>query len=177
MARTVHTEMAYDPFEMLGLPRRFGLGAGEIERAYLARAAEVHPDAGAFDRAGVTAADLNRARQDLKDPESRANILLELLGGPSKEADRSLPDGFLMEMMEVREEMEQGGGREDRSRWDNWAEQRRSGHEREVGALFDRIADLSADNPRTLAAIRTRLNAWRYIERMIEQINEGPGAI
>lgn len=171
--------MTWDPFAMLRLPRTFALERAEIERAYLRRVGEAHPD-----RAGPEteehderpfAAEINRARQDLLDPETRGNVLLGLLGGPSKEADRSLPDGFLMEMMEVRGEMEADsavGGGEIVDKWEAWGEARRAEHIRAAGELFAEIERAGA-TATGLKAIRTRLNAWRYIERMLEQVGGG----
>ncbi|MCL4743081.1 MAG: DnaJ domain-containing protein [Phycisphaerales bacterium] len=159
-----------DPFDALGLPARFELDEGTIRRAYLARVGAVHPDAAGGE--GAEASNLNEARATLSDPEQRANALLDRLGGPSKEADRSLPDGFLARMMAVREEVEAdlaSGGAEARARWEAWAVEQRREHERRVGAMFAGLADgASAD---ALRAIRTELNAWRYVERLIEQLD------
>lgn len=165
--------MPWDPFKVLGLERRFDLSPADVERAYLARAAGLHPDVvggSGPDDGTVSSEDLNLARQQVKDPEARGNALLELLGGPAKEQDRSLPDGFLAEMMEVRERMEAGGEAE-RERWEGWAEQRRSSHEQAVRGLFGRVAGGGTEDSRQamLRAIRRELNAWRYIERMLEQ--------
>ncbi|MCZ7633544.1 MAG: DnaJ domain-containing protein [Phycisphaerales bacterium] len=159
-----------DPFETLGLPARFDLDEGAIRRAYLARVAAVHPDAagGEGDQASV----LNEARTVLSDPERRANALLVRLGGPSKEADRSLPGGFLAHMMEVRETIESDlatGGDEARQRWEAWATQQRSEYARRVGEMFAELADPAPIDARR--AIRTELNAWRYVERLIEQLD------
>jgi molecular chaperone HscB len=168
-----------DAFARLGLPRRFDLDRATIERAYLSLAGAAHPDALGTpglsdDPSDAASSDLNRARQDLLDPESRASLLLALLGGPSKESDRSLPDGFLMEMMEVREQMEAAAAARDAAaleRWRNWAEDQRIGYARSVGELFKQV-ERDGPRPEILKAIRTRLNAWRYIERMLEQIAE-----
>lgn len=163
-------ESIVDPFEALGLPARFDLDEGAIRRAYLARVGAVHPDAAGGE--GEEASNLNEARAALSDPEKRANSLLARLGGPSKEADRSLPDGFLARMMAVREEVESdisSGGADARTRWEAWAVEQRRDHERRVGALFAGLTDRpSAD---ALRAIRTELNAWRYVERLIEQLD------
>jgi molecular chaperone HscB len=170
--------MTWDPFAVLGLPRRFDLDRATIEGAYLARAASVHPDLvgageGLVEADGDPAsAELNRARQDLSDPETRASALVTLLGGPGKEQDRTLPDRFLMEMMDVREQMEAAKAADDREgldRWERWAKEQRAGHMRAVGELFVGF-DPQSPSTATLKAIRTRLNAWRYIERMLEQI-------
>lgn len=124
----------------------------------------MHPDWAGGD--GLSAAELNDAKEVLLNPESRANALLELLGGPGKSEDRSLPDGFLLEMMEVREAVESGEGK-DSGEWRAWAMERRREHERCVADAFE-----SHD----LRGARRHLNAWRYIERMIEQLDERSGA-
>jgi hypothetical protein len=60
----------------------------------------------------------------------------------------------------------------ERKRWEAWAGERRSEHRSAVAALFAR-AELQSPPPREiLTAIRTELNAWRYIERMIEQLHD-----
>ena len=162
---------AHDPFTALGLEPRFDLTDAEIEAAYLTRVASVHPDTAP---AGTTPADpaaLNDARAALLDAERRANALLAHLGGPGPSEDKSLPDGFLMEMMEVRGEIEDAidsGGDAERARWEAWADERRAEFVHDVSARF---AAADGSLPEPLAAIRTRLNAWRYIERLIEQLD------
>ena len=156
-----------DPFTLLGLPRRFDLDNTAVERAFLARAAQAHPDAAGDDDA---MADLTAARQTLANPERRANALLALLGGPNKEADRSLPDGFLMDIMETRQQIEaELGDSEARERWTAWAEGQRSAYIERVGAQFAALGD--PPEASELAAVRTTLNAWRYIERLVEQLD------
>jgi hypothetical protein len=79
-----------------------------------------------------------------------------------------------MEMMEVREQMEAAAAARDAAaleRWRNWAEDQRIGYARSVGELFKQV-ERDGPRPEILKAIRTRLNAWRYIERMLEQIAE-----
>src|SRR4051794_34827504 len=65
---------AYDPFALLDLPRRLNLDAATIERHY----------ADAKSAGGQEEA-LDHARRTLLDPESRADALLMLLGGPTAE--------------------------------------------------------------------------------------------
>jgi molecular chaperone HscB len=162
-----------DPFELLGVPATFDLDRAAVDRAYLARSAALHPDlARGDDQAPRKMAALNHARRTLEDPERRAAALLARLGGPSKERDRSLPPNFLVQMMETREEIETAisgrdpGGRE---RWEAWAEERRREAISDVSGLFRGLSSPPA--PAELAAIRVRLNAWRYLERLIEQLD------
>lgn len=175
--------MAFDPFAIFGLPRRFDLDPMQVQRAYLARAAMAHPDlspggggetglgsgSGALDPSS-----LNRAKAVLDDPEQRADALLLLLGGPPREADRSLPDGFLVEIMDIRERLDEAVASRDRAaaaELEAWAGQRRAGHIRAAAELFGALPQPPTAD--ALRAIRRELNAWRYIERMLEQVRDG----
>lgn len=163
-----------DAFEALGLPPRFDLSPAEVEQAYLSAVGGVHPDIGGGAPMGSgssDAASINDARRVLIDPERRAEALLARLGGPAKE-DRSLPDGFLMEVMELRQQIEAdlaADGAAARTRWEAWAAERRQERIASVGALFAGLSD--PPRQEELAQIRVELNAWRYLERLIEQLD------
>jgi molecular chaperone HscB len=168
-----------DPFAALGLPRSFDLTPAQVQQAYLRASVAAHPDrAGRSTQeqahAQLAAARLNGARQILDDPERRAGALLELLGGSSKEADRSLPPGFLVEVMELRERIQAPAGPSDQGairqlRDDVTA--RRAQTLAQVRALFASALG-TGPAPGELRAIRTHLNALRYLERMIEQLDD-----
>ena len=161
-----------DPFTALGLPARFDLTDQAVESAFLARLGAVHPDLAGDDTA-LDAAALTEARAVLSDPEQRAAALLAALGGPGASDDRSLPDGFLMEMMALRESVEEdlAAGGDARDRWSVWAQERRAQHVAAVATLFDAMSD--PPTPDQLGAVRLELNAWRYTERLIEQLDPG----
>lgn len=173
-----------DAFDVLGLPPRFGLSAEEVRVAWLARSASMHPDravsgAGASQDADRVAAALNDARRTLDDPERRAEALLARLGGPAVigEAERRrIPPAVLMEYMEARETLETAKSTGDVAGVDamrRWASGKRAGHITAAAALFDRAASLPEDRRgEALSAIRAELNAWRYAERMLEQIDD-----
>jgi len=165
-----------DPYALLGLEREFALTRARIESAYLQRAAALHPDVSGLDpdEAARASSDLNHAKHALLDPETRANTLLALIGGPGKSEDKSLPDGFLMGIMEIRQQIEAdlarikaSGDESKRTEWEGWAENWRAVAIERVRALFG----AANDDPGTLAQLRTQLNAWRYIERLIEQLD------
>ncbi len=166
-----------DPFGVLGLAPRFDLDPDEIERAYLARAGALHPDLAsgdvdAVDRAARASAALNEARRVMRDAERRAGALLKVLGGPGKGEDKSLPVGFLVEMLETREQIESAldsGDPAQIARWESWAERERERSIELVSGLFKALDE--SPGPDSLREIRTRLNAWRYIERLIEQLD------
>jgi molecular chaperone HscB len=161
-----------DPFEILGLPARFDLDRAAVERAYLPRSAAMHPDLASDPEAPRRMAALNEARRVLEDPERRADALLRRLGGPSREQERGLPPGFLGGIMETRQEVEAAvtsGDAAARRRWQQWAELERGRAIEEVAVLFAALGP--SPDPAALRRVRVRLNAWRYIERLIEQLD------
>lgn len=179
-----------DVFALLGLPRTFELELKDIRRAHLAAVARSHPDAGrdadadALDAAGSVGGEggdeagaINMAKQVLMDPERRADVLLVLMGGPSKDADKSLPPGYLMEMMQTREQIDAATTPEAKRHWREWAAQRRAEHIQRVRDLFRRATPHqgSTPQPAVLKDIRLELNAWRYIERLVEQLDGREG--
>jgi molecular chaperone HscB len=174
-----HAGASGDAFDLLGLEPRFDLDPARLERAYLTRAARLHPDlASGNPDAPVKAAALNHAKAALSDPESRANLLLARLGGPSKDQDKSLPDGFLMDMLETRERAEGDLSSADPARlapWKQWTQDQRSHYAQRVGELF-RALPAGGSHADTLRAIRLELNAWRYIERLAEQLDPARSA-
>lgn len=158
-----------DPFALLGLPRRYGLDRAALEAAYLGRSAALHPD---FADVGLEdSAALNEARETLQDPERRALALWRLLGGVGDE--KALPPGFLMRVMEWREELEAARASGDAgslAAFERLAEERRREHQRAVAGLFEAVEAAGADVSGLLGRIRLELNAWRYTERLLEQL-------
>ncbi|QFY88920.1 Fe-S protein assembly co-chaperone HscB [Magnetovirga frankeli] len=100
-------------FELFGLPQVYRLDQQALAERYRELQRVTHPDrhAAADDRqrrlAVQAAAQVNAAYETLKDPMLRARYLLALLGVEMAEQGESTQDGaFLMEQMEMREELE-----------------------------------------------------------------------
>ena len=158
-------------FHILGLEPAFNISKDAVERAYRRMLVGSHPDRGIDSSAGDSAT-LNRARAVLLNDERRANELLQVLGGPASTACKDLPDGFLMQMMMQREEIEEAlgdGGAAERDEWEEWGVDQRRAYSNTVAQLFDGLGSDPTDE--SLHAIRVQLNAWRYIERLIEQLD------
>jgi len=162
---------ATDPFTLLGIEPEFPVDDSRLRQAWLKATAANHPDrAGDQDAAHQTLSAVNQAYRTLSDPERAANALLAKLGGPSPDRAKALPDGFLMEMLEIRDELEESKASKDPekiAKLEAWAAEQRGAWMARVTEQF--AAHSEADDQRD--AIRQSLNAWRYIERLIEQLD------
>lgn len=165
-----------DPFLCLNLPRRFDLSRAQIDGAYFAKVEGLHPDAQtqvhssdqlplADPTDGEAAlAVLNHARATLADPEKRAEALLVLLAPQIARSDIPLPPSFLMEIMELREAVDAAaasGDTAERVQWQQWGK-----HERQ--RLLDAVTH--AFSTQDFRQVRSLLNEWRYVERLMEAL-------
>lgn len=162
----------FDPFEMLGLPRRFAVDEQVLRQAFLKASAEHHPDrfVDPIEQAEAveTMSQLTDSYRVLSDPELRARALLARSGLELAEDKDKLPPALLMEVMEVREEMEDAidsGNQAELDRLRNWANDQRAGYLDKLGQLFDGDLDQAK-----ASAVRLELNALRYMQRMLEQM-------
>lgn len=167
-----------DPFKTLSLPRRFNLDEADLHTRFIQASAATHPDryTDPVDQAQAAerAAEVNHAYAVLSDPERRADALLTLLGGPAKDEDKSLPPDLLMDMMEVRESLEEAVTDDNRTELDklrDWANNQREAHLKKIAELFGDVGDNSETLPANIAkAVRLELNTLRYIQRMLDQM-------
>jgi molecular chaperone HscB len=169
-----------DHFHRLGLPRRFALDAGELERAYLAHSRAVHPDyhlAGSSSDLGASlelSAAANEAYNTLRDPFARAEYLLVLEGGPTASEDRELPTVFLMDVLDAREQIEQArGNRVKLERLEAHFVDRYNKQLDTVAELFGRVATIptGADRTALFKQIRAILNAAKYVRGLIRDLH------
>lgn len=170
-----------DPYALLGLPRAYDLDPAALQRAFIQASASNHPDR--FDdpdeqqAAAERIAQINAAHAALKDPESRANLLLDLLGGPSAAKDHSLPPNLLVEMLEIRDQIQDAHASADPAALNElsrWAADRRKELLASISAHFQKAlagpaAATDDASVAQLAAIRMDLNALRYIQRALDQ--------
>ncbi|MSQ71783.1 MAG: Fe-S protein assembly co-chaperone HscB [Betaproteobacteria bacterium] len=112
---------APDHFELFGLPQQFAVDRAELDECYRELQRTVHPDryatAGAAERRASMqlATRVNEAYKTLREPLARGRYLLGLHGvDPETESNTSMPAGFLMEQMELREAIEDAAGDPDR---------------------------------------------------------------
>lgn len=165
--------MARTHFERLGLPGRFAVDADALERNYLARSREVHPDH-AGDAALEASAALNEAYAVVRDPFRRADYLIAVRGGPSAADLKQSPPEFLEEMLELRMEIE-GAKADDgaRAELERTLLARRNALVAEAGRLLDRYDELQANDPargELLTKSRQALNACKYVQGLLRDL-------
>ena len=152
-ARASTSSGLHSHFELFGLPVAFGLDQGALEKAYREIQAQVHPDRFAHAGDAERRASLqwttrvNEAYRTLKDPVQRGRHLLELHGvDVAFETNTQMPTDFLMQQLELREELEGATARKDASRLDRLRADlslSKKHLEREIASAIDTRKDYS----------------------------------
>jgi molecular chaperone HscB len=171
-------------FDLLGVPTRFAVDLAEIERNYLERSRELHPD---YHQQGSSAqqrvsmemtAALNEAYTTLKQPFRRAEYLMRLHGGPTAAEVKEMEPAFLEEMLELRMEIEdlrQRGSAESPART-AMEQQLRRRNDLLISDVARRFAEWEAlpandsRGPRVLLQVRQLLNAAKYIQGLLRDL-------
>jgi molecular chaperone HscB len=164
-----------DYFEVFGLSRGYDIDLDALQRKYLAISKNIHPDR--FAAAGEEmqslaqrlAAAVNKARDVLHDPFTRAEYLLETAGGPSAAQDKSVPGDLLTQVMDWREELEQGDAASDGPRRDALMARisaAREKLERDIAELCHMLAESDDETKRCL---RRSLNGLKYLRTLTAQ--------
>ncbi|HET8694595.1 MAG: Fe-S protein assembly co-chaperone HscB [Burkholderiales bacterium] len=159
-----------DDFTLLGLRRAFSLDRSELDAAWKALQAQVHPDrfaaeGGAAQRLAMQwAVRVNEAHQRLKDPLKRAAYMCELGGAPVQaHSNTAMPGDFLMQQMQWREALEEAEAvAEVEALADEVSSQRKTRLAR-VTQLLD-----GESNP---AAAAQEVRALMFIDRLLEEID------
>lgn len=152
-----------DHFALFGLERRYDLDLAALEKAYLEQSRRLHPDRQPPElktRALVQCAAMNQAYATLKDRTKRAEYLLALLGGKTADKDKRTPPGFLAEMLEKRELVEEG----DRAKLEPMLA-RLERDEEKAHARLERLFRAG-----DTSEIRLELNALKYVTNLIEEL-------
>jgi molecular chaperone HscB len=166
------------PFELFGLEPGFALDERTLEKRLRATMRLVHPDgyasapAALREQAERGSARLNGAYLTLADPAARADWLLTWLGGPSESQQRALPQPFLHEVLEWNELLEQAragaqAALEGLAPLKSMLQARRGEALRTLERL---LAPLPERGSPRLPEVRSQLNAIRYFERALSEI-------
>jgi molecular chaperone HscB len=172
-----------DRFAVLGLPRRFEVDLGAAEAAYKDLSRQLHPDrfAKADPRARKTAlartVELNDAWRTVKDPLRRAEYLLELAGYAlaggeksaqmSKTREVSAPPTFLVEILELREELAAAQQAGDAVKLAFMSEEMRG---RAAAAMKTIGTSIDRGTPESLDDAARALMSLRYYQRFLDEV-------
>lgn len=157
-----------EPFALLGLAPSYDVDLAALERAFFERSKALHPDRAAGSTAGERIAALTRSRalndayQLIKKPVPRAEYLLARAGVSIGDNERLDPT-FLMEILELREELAAARVAGDTELVGRLAQAMRDRRAEAIGALSALFARSE------FAAIKERLVLLRYIDRYLEE--------
>jgi molecular chaperone HscB len=104
------------PWKLLGLESSWQVEPAELQKRLVRCSRLMHPDffaaapQAARELAGRNSARLNEAYALLLDPARRAEWILTHAGGPSAQAERSMPQAFLMQVLQWNETLEAARG-------------------------------------------------------------------
>lgn len=159
-----------DDFTLLGLNKAFTLDRAQLDAAWKALQAKVHPDRFAAEGAASQriamqwAVRVNEAHQRLKDPLKRAAYLCQLAGVPVQaENNTAMPADFLMQQMHWRETLEEAGNAAQVEALSDEVVAQRKARLARVTQLLD------VDGNPTQAAQEVR--ALMFIDRLLEEID------
>jgi len=167
------------PFAAFGLEPSAALDAAELKRALLRFSRIVHPDFHGADPARRAlaernAAALNDAYAVLSDDAARYDWLVRSLGGPDQDAERQMPQAFLMEVLEWNEALEEAReapeGAPLPSSLEALAATWRAERTRALGEVARLLTPLPASGADALTEARRKLNAVRYLDRALNEL-------
>jgi molecular chaperone HscB len=172
-----------DRFAVLGLPRRFDVDLVAAEAAYKDLSRQFHPDrfAKADPRARKASlahtVQINDAWRTVKDPLRRAEYLLELAGyalaGGEKSAEMSktrkvsAPPLFLVEIMELRDELAEAQHAGDAVRVAFMSDDMRG---RAAAAMKTIATSIDGGKPEDLDQAAQALMSLRYYQRFLDEV-------
>lgn len=163
-------------FETLGLEPRFDIDGGLLAERHRMLSGKLHPDRysgrSASERrmALDRAIQVNEAYRQLRDPVRRAESLLSAKGvevGEQKEPKAS--PALLMEMMEVRESLDEARRQKDLDRVGALSDEMRGREDAIMKRLSATFSD-AGDDPNQLEAALPILGELRYVRRFFEEL-------
>src|SRR5512145_2110961 len=160
-------------FDLFGLAPAYALESEALERSYREIQSRVHPDRFAHAGDAERRASLqwttrvNEAYRTLKDPVQRGRHLLELHGVDlAFETNTQMPTEFLMQQLELREELEAAAADKDPSRLDGM----RSRLRRQKKGLENEIAQ-AIDGRKDHAAAAELVRKLMFLDRLDAEID------
>jgi len=172
----MRNELEKNFFELFAIPARFEIDLNDLANRYRELQKQFHPDkfASSTDAerrvASQMAAQINAGYQALKSPLERGRYLLQLAGIQlDDEKDTQMDPAFLMEQMELREQLEEASTAPDPlDALASLAEQ--------AGKMtqdrIDELPALFAGNREQLLVARNRLREMQFLRKFISEVEQ-----
>ncbi len=169
-------------YELLGIPKSLNLSLDELQKRYYELSRQLHPDRFMQkpeveqQRALDLSSALNDAYRTLKDPVKRAQYMLSLEGfDVGEQRSKDVPPELLEEVFELNMALEEMRSGDDSARAQlEVAETNFSGMltgtDRQLDGLFQKY-DATRERE-TLSEIRALLNRRKYIQNLVNQVQE-----
>jgi molecular chaperone HscB len=167
------------PYAVLGLGGpTYALDRDDLRRRLLKATRSVHPDFFGTEAADVrrlaedNSARLNEAYSILSDDVARADWLVRHLGGPDEQTERAMPQAFLAEVLEWNEALEEARANpaESAPALEALARDLASRRTGSLAALSQILTPLPQQSSPQLKRARSELNAIRYVDRALSEI-------
>lgn len=172
-----------DAYEVFGLAYVYDIDQAQLESRYIEISRLTHPDhqcpADEAEKHRITkiSAWINQSYKDLKNSLYRAEFLLDVLEKRHVliTDSKKLPDAFLMEMLELQEELEyfEKEPIEERlNEIESEAMDSRISVLKKVGDQIDGLIGRESLDQCDLQALRTQLNTVRYYDRILDTVEK-----
>lgn len=170
-----------DPYELFGIERDVQVDQKALRKKLMRFSRLVHPDffgdaePEVRELAERNSSQLNAAFGLLSDDYRRAEYLVESLGGPTTKDVRDMPQAFLMEVMEWNETLEEARGESSHEALEDLTKLHfslQSERSHLIKAIEGQLTPLPEHSADVLGNVRRQLNAIRYIDRALHEIEE-----
>lgn len=169
-----------DYFQLLNLRPTFTIDEASLNNAFRAATRLIHPDrfANADDAAKSTAirlsALLNEAARTLKDPLLRAEYLLKLAYGPDAITVRDVPKNLLVDVMMMREQLEEARASGDHQTLNDLRESIQLRRQKTLDLLAQSADSLAHTSDEAKREFRIQLNAMKYYDNLLDDLAVDP---
>ena len=167
-------------FEIFNLPYTYELNLAELETQYQQLAMELHPDfylnapKAEKQQSQESSTLLNQAYTVLKSPLSRATYLLKLLRQNTPLDQNQLPKGFLEEIFETQETLEDllaaGNQSAEVASFQAEIQEQMAELQKKITQAFAQIEAGAAHRDSLLSKIQEHLNVGRYFQTLLDRI-------
>lgn len=164
-----------DAFDLLGIEPRFDVDSAHLAEVHRQLSRALHPDryvsrpSGERRAALGRAIEVNEAVRLLKNPLSRGQLLLERLQPSAQSQEEQADPEFLMEIMELREDLGRASSEKDVARIEALSDQVRSAQEKAMKRLSEHFDRALGGEDDVLPAISQQLGILRYYQRFLEE--------